>query len=277
MESITSDTVKEILQRLGPQILQPGQNQVAALPSDFKLQDIEQYLPAPTRIRAQVSVSRPDDFIAYVNRYKRPSAVIAMAASVAEAKAGSLAVCTLDYHAFLPNPEPSWGDHRITLKVKPSPEYDLLTEIDGKLLKQSEFARQLSDLSRFISSHHGADILEIVRAINLTSKGQFVSETEDTTGSRRFVFNIQIDARATNQGRTIDVPKHIGFKVRVFDGTPVDINAELIVRPPSKEGEELLLGIRLPTRRWLEQDVIDQMSEMISHQTGLLTIVGKVS
>lgn len=273
---ITNDTVKEIINRLGPQLMQPVAHQVAALPGDFKLHDIEQFLPEPTRIRQQVTVHRPKDFIAYVNRYKTPSALITVAATVDEAKTAHLARCILDFHPCMPNPTPTWGDHRITLAVKPSPEYDLLASIDNKLLKQSDFAQRLSDLSRFVRSHSAADILETVRAVTLMTKGEFVTETDDVTGSRRFIFNVQVDARAqTKTGKTLEVPKHIVFEVRVFDDTPIQIEAELIVRAPSKPEEELMLGIRLPARRWIEQQVIDETTSLISQQTGLLTIVGK--
>ena len=275
-ETFSMDTIREIVERLGPQLvdIDPAKA-VAALPNDFKLQDLEQYLPAPKRVRANPHVTRITDFIEYVNTFKTGASVIFIAPSVSSTES-KLATAILDYHPAVPAHTASWCDHRVTLQLEPSPEYQMLIGLDGKLLPQSEFAQKLSDLSRFVTSHASADLLEVVRGLQLMTKGEFVSEIDEQSGSRRFQFNVQVAANATTKtGKSLDVPKNITLQARVYGDAPSTVVAELLYRTPKAEGEQLHLGIRLPERKWLERDVIDQITSQIRTSTGLLTVVGK--
>lgn len=275
-DTLSIDTIREIVDRLGPQLVEiDPARAVAALPENFKLQDLEHYLPTPKRLKAHPHVTRIADFIEYVNRFKSGASAIFVASNVADA-GGKLATAILDYHPALPAPAASWCEHRVTLQLEPSPEYAMLCAIDGKLLPQAEFAQKLSDLARFVRSHPTAELLEVVRSMQLMTKGEFVSETDEQSGSRRFLFNVQVDAKAaTKSGKSLDVPKTITLAARVYGDEPSLVTAELLYRVPKAEGEQLHLGIRLPDRKWLERDVIDQVTASIRTQTGLLTVVGK--
>lgn len=254
----------------------------AALPPSWQFHDLEKFRFAPHRVRETVRIPTFGSFVEYLAKYHLADSVVFVSPALTDLHGNTaLATAVIDYHE--PDKEdgvdaimPRWCAHTVEYRPVASPAYRLLCDLDGKLLAQDEFAQRLRDLARFCTSHAAADLLEVVRTLTLTSRGEFASLNDDISGSVRLAYDVQVDARAGSAQRTLEVPREIKFAVPVLlgDETPTDIAAELLYRTPKQAGGAVQLGIRLPDRIWTENDLIDKVAKSIGVATGLLTIVG---
>lgn len=250
---------------------------VLALPPDWRHHDLESLAIAPNRVRQTLTMQRLGDFLAYLKRYLQTHSLVVFAPELTLGK--PLARCIVDYHVPMAETAAArWGSHRAVFQPVPSLAYALLLEFDGKLFDQSEFARRLRDVARFCSSHAAADLLELVRTLNLTSKGAFQTYDDDLSGSVSMRFELEVSATAGTQQKKLDVPRELTFTLPLLDqGEPQQIRAELAYRVPNGSGQKVQLGLRLPDRMWIERDLIDALAAKIVADTGLLTIVGEAA
>lgn len=263
--------------------------QTIALPPNWSLQDLEKWLDNPRRIRASIKVKNLGDFLKYVSKFKRgESSIVFVNPSLAELGSGAtLATAVIDYHEAPAALQPgavydediaNWCTHTVEFQPTASPAYAMLCALDGKLLPQDEFAQKLRELARFCTSHAAADLLETVRTLSLTSRGEYASLNDDVSGSVRLAYDVQVDARAGTSQRSLEIPRVIVFTVPVFLGDAPEaaqaINAELLYRVPKRAGGSVSLGIRMPDRLWLEHDLVTSTAKEIGSASGLLTITG---
>jgi uncharacterized protein YfdQ (DUF2303 family) len=274
------DSIDSVIERLGakhldhPELAGPA----VALPDGWKVESLEKLANSPSRVRQRLTVHRVTDFVDYVQRYKEPSSLIVFASKLSVG--APLAEAHLDYHHRDQLTHASWNEHRIAFAPQPSLAYAMLTALDGKLMDQAAFAQAIRDLTRFVEEPKAADLLEVIRTLTLTSKGDFQSYDDDLTGSVQLRFDLQVSANAGTQNRKLDVPRELIFKLPVLEGDGSDdslIRAELLYRIPRGAGEKVQLGVRLPDRLWLERDLIQALADGIRQETGLLTIVGSVA
>jgi uncharacterized protein YfdQ (DUF2303 family) len=274
------DTLDSVIDRLGakhldhPDLAGPA----VALPEGWKVESLEKLANAPSRVRQRVTVNRIADFVAYVQRYKETASLLVFASELTLGK--PLAEAHIDYHYRDALTHATWNDHRAVFLPLPSLPYQMLTALDGKLMAQADFALAIRDLSRFVEAPTAADLLEVVRTLTLTSKGDFQSYDDDLTGSVSMRFDLQVAANAGTQQRKLDVPRELQFRMPMLDGPGLEaslIRAELLYRIPRGAGEKVQLGIRLPDRRWLERDLIEALATGVREETGLLTVVGTVA
>lgn len=252
-----------------------------ALPPGFTLTDTTKFASRPRRVQEHVKLRTLDDFLAYVARYKNADSLALITPTLSALGTGeAMATATIDYH-FSDNADeglvgPRFGSHVVSYHPTPSPAYALLTAMDGKIVEQDVFAQQLRDLARFCTSHPAAELLEVVRTLTLSSAGEYQSHTDDISGSVRFRYQVQVDARAGTTERTLSVPTSITFRVPVFlgDKAPTSIDAEYVYRPPAQSGGKVRMGIRLPERLWLENELIERTAATIREASGLLVAVG---
>lgn len=257
---------------------------LAAIPKDYKVESLENFLNEPTRIRQTISLISIDEFVEYVDKYHINNTTIFVTPNLQDLSKGTvLAKAIIDYHS--PKNEgdglrgnASWGDHIVLLKATPSPEYELLMQLDGQIINQSDFALKLRDIARFCTSHPAADILDVVRTMTLTSTGNFESIEDDFSGSVKLGYDVQVKANAGTQQRKLEVPRSITFNAPLLLGMePVEIVAELLYRIPKNPQEKVQLGIRLPDRKWQELETVNAVAARLREATDLLTLVGSVS
>lgn len=265
--------ITSILDQAGVKLLTVQRGQAAVLPEGYSLKDLEAFLDQPNRVRETVKLTSAADFIAYVNRYKNDDSVIFITPDLGTVNATKpLAAAVIDYHGTA---APAWADHKAWYLPTPSPAYALLCAMDGKLAAQDEFAQHLRDIARFCTSHPGADLLEIISSMTLTSRGDFKSLSDDTSGSIRLGYDLEVSAQAGTTEKRLTVPKTLTFRLPVFVGSePSDVVADLLYRTPKAAGQSVQLGLRLPERRWLELDLIQQTATQIREATGLMVLVG---
>lgn len=269
-----------------------------ALPPGWTAQDLDESdRPLPRRVIETVTVTTPEDFIAYVNRYKEPNSLLLVSPELLAVTDGQeVARAVLDYHTpgtstTTPSAVPGvpdsvkvetgarHGDHVVRLTAKASPEYALLRSIDGKLFDQPDFARTLNDsLCRFCTSHAAADLVELARTLVLTSSGEYESIKDDFSGSIRLGYRVKVDAQSTAMAaKGVEIPTHFTFRVPLLlGGAPMDMRAEFYYRVPRESGQPVKLGIRLPDRQLMELEAIAALRKVLAEGTGLLTVAGKL-
>jgi len=276
---VTEPSLAALNTAVEPAVMPLGASTAIALPPNWRLEQAENMLPFPLRARAQIRLRSLGDFLAYVERYRCPSSIVFVNPEPGAVASGqTLATAIIDYHDPETHTEGTagWCEHIAEFAPAPSPAYELLCQIDGKILPQEEFAQRLRDLARFCTSHAAADLLEIVGTLTLTSRGDYASITDDISGSVRLGYDIQVDARAGSATRSLEIPRTIHFGVPIFlgDEDTRDITAELLYRVPKQAGGQVQLGIRMPERRWLEDELTRSLAASIREKSGLLTVVG---
>jgi uncharacterized protein YfdQ (DUF2303 family) len=251
-----------------------------ALPEGWKIESVEHLLERPRVLRQTVKVCRLPDFLAYTLRFGGADTLVSISPDLHIGK--PLAVAHIDYHQPPVNGVgddalPSWDQHLLSYVPRSSIGYTMLTAIDGKLMDQSAFAEQLRDLTKLCTSHAGADLLEIVRTLTLTSKGAFQSFDDALTGSVAFRYELDVAATAGTQQRKLEVPSALRFTLPVIDGAePQEITAELLYRVPKQAGGAVQMGLRLPDRVWIERAMVEKLAADIAGALPGLTIVGEV-
>ena len=248
---------------------------LVAVPDGVTLQTIDEAkLPAPLRTRGVTQLHQYQAFVKYVNKYAETDAMIFVSPEIAFRSGGVLASAQLDFPA--PG-KPQWSGHTAQLIVQPSIEYTMLTNIDGKLLEQDEFARQMLKLGRFCTSMSSADLLELAQKLTLTSKGSFRSITDELSGSANIAYDVQVAAKVDSGTTTknIEVPSSISFNLpMLLGGSPVSLNADLKYRIPNEAGGKILLGLSLPDRVFVEREVLEALVQQLNTDTGLAVAVG---
>ncbi len=250
---------------------------LAAVPDGVELRSLEAFMPAPRAIDGFARLHRYEDFVSYVNDFKRDGARIFVEPELRLHDGGIMATAFLDY----PNPgEPAWSCHRAHLVVSPSMEYQLLTtlERDG-LMPQDKFALRLRDVARFCTSLSSADLVEIAQTLTLSSKGEFANIEDNFTGSVRFGYDVQVTAKSDATTRkNIEVPREVGFNLPVLlGGENADVVAELMYRVPSSKDDKVKMGIRIPDRAFIERAILEQAAESLGSATGLSVAVGSTT
>lgn len=253
-----------------------GGASIAAIPNGYRLQSLEEFGLSPSYIKQAVKVHRLNDFLAYVERFKNPGTSIIMIAPATKGLGAELACCELDYHSVGAVADAaSWCAHSVTYVATKTVEYGLLCGLDCKLMAQDEFAHAIEPLLRFVKDMKAAELLEVLRTINLTSKGKFQSINDDFSGSVDFTYELQVSASAGTQERKLKVPREISFYMPLIEGNAAwPVNTKLMYRIPPEPGGKVQLGLRMPDRRLDEERLVESLATNIANQSGLLTMVG---
>lgn len=284
LEAVAESISRTMIEAPKPEIISLFGEAVDAIavPAGYQVTGIEQFREFPRHIKETLRLTTIGSFCDYVNRYKREGESLVMInPDLATINATSaLATAFIDYHT--PNSptriaeQPRKASHQAAFHPTPSPAYAMLCSMDGKLLEQDAFCLHLRDLTRFCTSHPGGELLEIIRTLSLTSRGEYQSHNDDVNGSVRLKYNVDVEASAGTQEKSLTVPSTISFAVPVFldDAETTEIVTELCYRTPRQSGGKVQLGLRLPDRLWLEHQRIEAVASKIRDATGLLVLTG---
>jgi uncharacterized protein YfdQ (DUF2303 family) len=233
ISKFTDETVQSLIelgrQTAGPQTVQtlPG-NPVPFLINDGVVTALPQLVfnehsERPERIKASVLVSDPESFIAYWTDYAdEESRVFAD-----ESKMSVTAV--LDYHEASGS-APRWGQHRLTLNLRWSEQWQAWTGQNNKMMQQQQFAEFLEQNAVDITNPASAAIREIAEDLEVTSDVEFASAQKQAGGKVNFKYTEQTKTTVSG-GRQITVPDQFTITIPAFvGGMPVPIEALLRYR-----------------------------------------------
>lgn len=178
--------------------------------------DLEQHRDHPRRKTGKVTLTDVDSFVAYVARYS-----LERATTIWADLDNSRIVAVLDDHAAHADAETegdaNWGQHRATLQLKHTEDWDHWLGQDGEYLNQSSFAEHIEDGVDAITEPEPATMLEVAQSFHATTGASFNS-TRRLSGDIEFSYSENATARAGENG-TLEVPQKFELGLSPFEGT----------------------------------------------------------
>lgn len=180
--------------------------------AEHRVVSLEDFRSAPSRARGTAHFFTAAGFAAYVNRHKGgPGERVTL---WADPRLADL-VALLNDHG--PNRDPGWGDHRAALDVRPSPEWELWTKHDGRLMPQDDFAELVEVGAPAIVEPDAATMLELAHTFHATNRVNFRSDRRVESGQVQLTYEETIEAKAGQTG-SLEVPTTFALGVAPFDG-----------------------------------------------------------
>lgn len=110
-----------------------------------------------------------------------------------------------------------WGDHRIVLTLRPTPEWTDWLAADGKIGSQVEFAEFIEQhLPEFVDPA-GAHMLELAQSFQANKSAKFESSKRLTSGETQLEYREEINATAGKSG-DIAIPDTFDVAIAPFEG-----------------------------------------------------------
>lgn len=215
--------------------------------------------PDPIRINGCVKIHSADSLVEYANTFKNDHSLI-----LADVTSNTVRVA-LDYHA--PD-RPQHVQHNAVLGLAYSQEWKTWLAINDRMMSQLEFARFIEENASEIAAPKGAELLEIVRDLQMLRKVDFRRVVRTASGDERFEYTDETTAKAGD----VEVPSKFKLQLPVyFDGLPVTLFAFL--RHHLDDGK-VRLGISLNRPENVRQAEFKQVVVDIAERTGLKYVFG---
>ena len=222
----------------------------------------------PRRIAARPSFLDAGSFSAYVNRFKQAFSIIF--ASITEYSASFEAV--FDYHglhqAETSIQAPARCAHRAQYTTRPTPEWAIWSEADGKRMNQIEFATWVEDNLPLFTSIDGTDaptagdLRDMVTSLHGQVGANYNRTERLQTGAQSIKWEEINEVNGMVQGKSTVFPGTLAGKFPLFEG-----------------GEPRLVTARLKTR--VENRKISIYFETIGEvqmvRSELMAIVAKIA
>lgn len=164
-----------------------------------------------------------------------------------------------------------WGDLRVEIAFRPTPQWAKWKAIDGKLLGQTDFAEFIEDNLADVQDPAGAAMLEIATSFSATRTLDFKRAVRLSNGQVQFVSVENTEARAGNGA--IEVPETITLRLAPLQGsTPYAVPARFRYR---LEDGKLRLGVKLERVEDLMDRVLGDVIAGIERGTNVSVLDGR--
>lgn len=190
------------------------------LPKEYTLTELERFAEAPYRFRGLFSTRVLEEFIAYVNATGREHSGVFVDADNGKAKA----VIDLGDDA-----RPLWSEHRASLTLKQTPEYEALLRSMNTVFSQLDFIDFIEDRPEcfhFVTDFNAENAASInipaaiaaIRKLTINSQGQSTTEVGDFAASHSATDMIEIKAQGNPLpgGFEFSCPPYDGFAMKTF-------------------------------------------------------------
>lgn len=165
---------------------------------------------------------------------------------------------------------PGFGDHRVNLVLRATPQWTKWRGIDGKFLDQTTFAEFVEDNIEDVAEPAGALLLEIARDLQITRATAFRSAQRNSSGAVHFT-HTQDDTTKVGAGE-ISIPEVIALGVAPFQGIqPFRVPARLRYR--LNDGK-LTLGIKLQRIEDVVSQALDEVVGGIEFSEAVVRVEG---
>lgn len=202
--------------------------------ADHEVIDLEHFLPSPRRKNGSITLNDSESFARYVNKHLDDAAT-ELYADVTK----QTIVALLNDHS---QDDAGWADHRATLYLRRTPQWEIWTRNDGTLLEQVAFAELVEDNLPDIVEPDGATLLEMAQSFQAHTKVQFESARHLQGGERQLIYTEETTASAGTKG-DITIPPTFVLGIAPFEvGELYKVTARLRYR--ITDGR-LRLGFRL--------------------------------
>jgi uncharacterized protein YfdQ (DUF2303 family) len=184
------------------------------------VEDLEEYLNRPRAPRGDATLYDPTNFADYVNRLTDPDHTTVWA----DVNAGTV-TAVLDDHANADTA--GWRRHSVKLALRPDADWEHWAKLDGKLVRQADFAQHVEDASHTILVPDGATMLEVSSSLQASRSASFSQATRTDNGDVQLAYEEQTKATAGRAGN-LEVPREFTILVTPWIGcVPIEVIAKL--------------------------------------------------
>ena len=197
-----ADAVADLV--IGSHTHEIGFSEIATLPPNYRVVNLEKYQEEPTHHRADVALTDQNSFVSYLllhkSLYEGPPAVY-------------FSESRLSFRAQF---DPLWWrEDEANYSLTPSEEWKRWMASNGKGMKQTEFATFIEDNLVDIVTPDGATMLEIASGLEAKKSVSFASGIRLSNGSTEFTF--QQEVQGTTQKGKMQVPEMFSIAIAVFN------------------------------------------------------------
>lgn len=191
--------------------VEPGElYMVTTVDGGHEIVDTDAYADQPRRPVGSSTVYDVASFLAYVRKHQSGAFT-----EVWQDETVQTVTAVLDSHGGPSGP--GWGQHRVTLRLRPSQAWLDWTGQSGKIIRQDLFAEFIEDHVADIIEPAAADMLELAQTFQATKGVDFESSKFLDSGHRQLVYKESVEAKAGKRGQ-IDIPNTFKIGVRPFLG-----------------------------------------------------------
>lgn len=250
----------------------PGDIVSGVIPSDmdFRVTDLESYLPAPRRKHGITCLQDQQSFVSVVKEHFVEGNTHIYAD---QKKYCVTAVLNGDGKPTDVSDGAAWGDYRAVLQLEKTPEWMHWEHLDGRMISQEEFAEHVEDGLLEIINPDSATMLELVQSFHASTNFNFKEQKILATGERQFTHDETITAMA---GRNADlvIPSEIELAIKPFVGSeqPYKVTARFRFR---LNGGKLTLGYKMNRPDVILRTAFQDTVSWIASDTSLAVLSGE--
>ncbi len=212
----------------------------------------DRYLEAPRQVAGSVTVGDVASFQAYVSEFYDSYTTTAWV----DAERFRVDALLNDAH----NGNPAWRDHRATLQLVKTQEWERWRGLNTSMVDQERFARHIEVSEEDITDPSAADLLEIASSFYATTSAEVRSAKRLHSGETQLEWIEETNATAGNK-KQLAVPKEFTLRIAPFVGeNPVDVRALFRYR---LTGGVLKLGYELVRPDDIERAVMNAVAETL--------------
>ena len=227
----------------------------------------------PGHVSQKPVLQTVDSLVDYVNRFKTIDTLL-----FADIAANRI-VAQIDYHSAMteacdPSSQANYVAHAASMDLPLSFEWKTWTAIDGKLMKQLEFARFLEENGPDIVAPDAGTVLDACRDLQAKRKVNFKKAVRTSSNNENFEWTDETNLTSPDGG--IEIPTRFKLAIPVYFGRPpVELYAFLRWELNGEGG--LFLGVQLSRAEHVRQAEFKLIVLDVAERTGRLAMFGKLA
>lgn len=234
MENIDVRQVIDLAASQASPVVEHGGIPFVIVPDEYKLNDLENLLPAPARKRAQVVTTDTPSFVFYTKKHGSLDECTVYAEINSEASLCKLVAVINDHGAD----NAQWRDHRCLFTPKQAVEWGRWLGKNKVVMTQADFATwledNLPDVATVYGMPSGADILTMALGFEANAEKRLRSKINLQNGGVQFEF-VEDETKETRT--SMKVFERFTLGLPVFDGSPDAYPLEARLKYRDKEGK----------------------------------------
>jgi len=234
------------------------------VPEGYNFENLETFLPVPTRKRGDTELNDAASFIAVVNDQKGEATRLYSTINPPTFQAVFNDIAS----------GPGWRDHTANYNAPLSPEWKTWNASSGKQMGQADFSQFIETNLPDIADPDGAAVLEVTRTLQAKKKVNFSSSLRLSDGSVQFTYDEDVQG-STHKGM-VKIPEVFVLAIPVFEnGVLWRVDANLRYR--IQDGGRLAIWYELLRPHKVVEAAVKELRELIAKETGLTILVGAPS
>lgn len=165
------------------------------------------YADHPPRATGHPKVYTAEAFQTYVDRHRTDDLEV-----WSDDRSGTV-TAVFDSHAS----RPGWGQHRLTLQFRQTPDWQVWEQTSGKMMRQDTFAEFIEDHIENIVDPPAADMLELAQSFQAHANVVFESSKFLDSGHRELEYREQVEAKAGRRGQ-LAIPTEFRVALQPYVG-----------------------------------------------------------